>query len=343
MDKRTRFHRTIERQEVDRPACWLGLPVPAAEPALFRHFGVGDARALRAAIDDDVVPIEVPYHDGKANHIAVAFDFALDRVNDAQERTLTARGWFSEHPEDDAVERFAWPDPARHLDPAACRAAVAAAEPDRAALGVLWSCHFQDACAAFGMEEALMVMKTEPERFKAVIDRITRFYLDANRIFLEATRGHLDAVLIGNDFGSQTGLMLRRAEIERFVLPGTRALIAQAHSYGVKVLHHSCGAVCDLIDPLTACGADAIHPIQARATGMDAAHLRERFAGSVSFCGGVDAQFLLVNGSPDEVASEVGRLRALFPTGLVISPSHEAILPDIAPANIAALFRAARN
>jgi uroporphyrinogen decarboxylase len=76
---------------------------------------------------------------------------------------------------------------------------------------------------------------------------------------------------------------------------------------------------------------------------MDAARLRERFAGSVSFCGGVDAQFLLVNGTPDEVASEVGRLRALFPTGLVISPSHEAILPDIAPANIAALFRAARN
>jgi len=73
---------------------------------------------------------------------------------------------------------------------------------------------------------------------------------------------------------------------------------------------------------------------------MDAARLRERFGGSVSFCGGVDAQFLLVNGTPDEVASEVGRLRELFPTGLVISPSHEAILPDIAPANIAALFQA---
>lgn len=343
MDKRTRFHRTIERKEVDRPACWLGLPVPAAEPALFRHFGVDDARALRAAIDDDVTPIEVPYRDGKADHIAVAFDFALSRVNDALERTLTARGWFSEHTEDDAVDRFAWPDPARHIDPGACQAAIAAVEPDRAILGVLWSCHFQDACAAFGMEEALMVMKLEPERFRAVIDRITGFYLDANRIFLEATRGRLDAVLLGNDFGSQTGLMLKRSAIEEFVLPGTRALIAQAHSYGVKVLHHSCGAVCDLIEPLTACGADAIHPIQARAKDMDAAQLQARFGGKASFCGGIDAQYLLVNGSPAEVTAEVQRLRGLFPTGLVISPSHEAILPDIPPVNIAALFAAART
>ena len=36
-------------------------------------------------------------------------------------------------------------------------------------------------------------------------------------------------------------------------------------------------------------------------------------------------------------------LRRLFPTGLIISPSHEAILPDIAPENMAAMFEAARE
>ncbi|MCK6491478.1 MAG: methyltransferase [Planctomycetes bacterium] len=345
MDKRTRFHRTIERREVDRPACWLGLPVPAAEPALYRHFGVSDAAGLRAALDDDVTPVEMPYHDGGCNAIYAAFDFAVDpqRRGSASERTLSARGWFADHDGADAVARFPWPDPARCIDPAACRAAVAAAEPDRATVAMLWSAHFQDACAAFGMEEALMVMKAEPERFQAVIGRITAFYLEANRIMLEATRGRLDAVLIGNDFGSQTGLIARRADLERFVLPGTRALVAQAKSYGVKVLHHSCGAVCDLIDPLIACGVDAIHPIQALARGMEAEGLRRRFGGKVSFCGGVDAQRLLVHGGEEEVAADVRRLAALFPTGLVISPSHEAVLPDVAPANLAALVRGVRS
>jgi uroporphyrinogen decarboxylase len=35
-------------------------------------------------------------------------------------------------------------------------------------------------------------------------------------------------------------------------------------------------------------------------------------------------------------------LRRIFPTGLIISPSHEAILPDIPPENIAALFGTAQ-
>ena len=42
--------------------------------------------------------------------------------------------------------------------------------------------------------------------FQAVIDRILEFYLEANEIFYRAADGRLDAVLIGNDFGSQNAL-----------------------------------------------------------------------------------------------------------------------------------------
>jgi uroporphyrinogen decarboxylase len=43
------------------------------------------------------------------------------------------------------------------------------------------------------------------------------------------------------------------------------------------------------------------------------------------------------------VAEKVKELREIFPTGLTISPSHEAIPPDIPPANIEALMQAARG
>jgi uroporphyrinogen decarboxylase len=124
------------------------------------------------------------------------------------------------------------------------------------------------------------------------------------------------------------------------VLPGTKVLIDQAKSHGLKVIHHSCGAIRDLIPDLIEIGVDAIHPIQALASGMDAPGLARDFGKDVSFCGGVDAQNLLVNGNPEEIKACVRELRRLFPTGLVISPSHEAILPDIAPVNIRALFSA---
>ena len=55
----------------------------------------------------------------------------------------------------------------------------------------------------------------------------------------------------------------------------------------------------------------------------------------------VNAQRLLVQVRPDEVATEMRRLRDLFPTGLVISLSREALLFDIPADSIAAVFAAA--
>jgi uroporphyrinogen decarboxylase len=137
--------------------------------------------------------------------------------------------------------------------------------------------------------------------------------------------------------------MLSRELIVKYSLPFTKLLIDQAKSYGLKVIHHACGSICPIINDLADIGADVIHPIQAKAAGMQAQALKEQFGGRVAFCGGVDAQDLMVNGTPEEVEAEVHRLRHIFPTGLVISPSHEAILPDTPPANVAAMFRAARD
>ncbi len=339
MTHRERFFATIANQLVDRPASWLGLPVPAAEPALLRHFKTDSIDGLKKIIDDDIYPIEVPYNFPPSNHIACAFKFAKMAHDDKpDERTLTAPGFFEDYDDPAEVEKFPWPDPALYLDVEESRRRAVAIDPDYIRMGIMWSAHFQDACSAFGMEKALMVMLVNPEMFRAVIDKITDFYLKANEIFYEATRGSLDAVLIGNDFGSQNGLMVDPDSIRDLVFPGTKKLIDQAKSYGLKVIHHSCGSIFPIIGDLMELGVDAIHPIQALAQDMDAQTLKNNFEGKAVFCGGVDAQHLLVNGTPEQVTAKVHELKQLFPTGLIISPSHEAILPDIPPANVEAMF-----
>ena len=343
MTSKARFLATIERRPVDRPASWLGVPAATALPALMKYFGAADYAALKRKLGDDVWPVELPYHSEVSDAIYMAFDFSRKGHLEEGERTLNSPGFFEDVTDPAAVNDFPWPVAHKHISPAECLSAVEAAPDDYARLGVVWSAHFQDACAAFGMETALMNMLTEPAMFRAVIDRITAFYLEANEIFYQATRGKLDAVLIGNDFGSQSCLMLSRDLIREYVLPGTRELIAQAKRHNLKVIHHSCGAISEIIPDLIEAGADAIHPIQALAKGMAAETLAQRFSGQISFCGGVDAQNLLVNGTPDQVAARVRELVRLFPTGLVVSPSHEAILPDIPPANIAALFDTIRE
>jgi uroporphyrinogen decarboxylase len=316
-----RFFATIERRPVDRPCTWLGIPDGAAHEGLFRYFGVRDVRGLVEKLDDDIVPVELPYHSPVSDAIYAAFDFAKKGKIKREHRTLNAPGFFEDITDPGRVDDFDWPDPARYIDPDECRHAVESALRGRVVLGVIWSAHFQDACAAFGMENAFMQMVQAPDMFQAVIDRIADFYLKANDIFYRATRGKLHAVLIGNDFGCQTGLMLSRDMIRRFAFPGTRRLVEQAHGYGVKVIHHSCGSVRDIIPDLIEIGVDAIHPIQALAAGMEPHGLKRDFGDRVSFCGGVDAQNLMVNGTPDQVHANVRELKEIFPTGLIISPA----------------------
>ena len=186
MNHKERFFSTIHYQPVDRPASWLGLPVPSAEPALMNYFGVTDMDDLRTLLDDDIYPIEVPYHDPPSNHIACAFKFSkIDHLDTPDERSLTAPGFFEDYSDVADIDKFAWPDPALHLDREESKRRVIAAPADRIKMGIMWSAHFQDACSAFGMEQALMTMLTNPEMFRAVIDRITDFYLKANEIFYE--------------------------------------------------------------------------------------------------------------------------------------------------------------
>lgn len=338
MNRKERFYACIERRPVDRPASWLGIPVPEALPALYKQFGVSNYRQLKEQIGDDIYPIDVPFNKPPLNHIACAFDFAQKGTSSNEERTLTAPGFFENFTDPSRIDEFNWPNPEEHMDFESCKKAVEEAPQDYALMGIMWSAHFQDACAAFGMENAMMSMYMAPEMFQAVIDRITEFYLKANEIFYKAAGDKLDAVLIGNDWGSQTGLMLAPELLQQFVYKGTKQLIGQAHSYGYKVIHHSCGSIAEIIPDLIELGADAIHPIQALATGMSAIELKEKYHGKASFCGGVDAQELLVNGKPDEVSKKVLELKEMFPTGLIISPSHEAILSDISPENVEALF-----
>lgn len=342
MNSLERFYATAERRPVDRPAAWLGMPDPQALPGLFSYYGVKDIHELKMAVGDDFYAVEVPYESETAHAIYAAFDWYKNGEVDAMNRTLTAPGCF--HDAEDMEDLvFDWPDPAAYIDAAECRRRVEMAPEGKTVLGILWSAHFQDTCAAFGMETALMNMIAVPELYEAVNEKVLEFYLKANRIFYEATKGKLHAVLIGNDMGSQRGLMISPELVRRFVIPGCRRLTEQAHSYGLKVIYHSCGAISDIIPDLIDAGVDIIHPIQALAAGMEPEGLKEKFGDRVSFCGGVDTQELLVHGTPENVRKKVEELKRLFPTGLILSPSHEAILPDVPPENIGALFDAVRR
>lgn len=339
MTGKERFYRCAAREPLDRLPIWMSAPIGGELPILCNYFGVNNWHELQLAAKDDIYAFDIPYDSGYASHIAAAFDWYRNGTNvDPDHRTLTADGCFKDAEELSDLDFFDWPDPTKYIDPDEVYRRVCAAPDDRAVLAQVWSAHFQDTCAAFGMETALMNMISNPEIYRAVDEKIVEFYLRANEWIYKAAKGKIDAIIIANDFGSQNCLMLSRQMIHDFVLPGAKRLVSQAHDFGIKVIYHSCGAVFDAMPEMIEAGTDFIHPLQPTASGMDPARIRDAYGDRVSFCGGIDIQHLLPEGTPTQVREKVRELRHLFKTGLILSPSQGTILDDVPPENIAAML-----
>jgi uroporphyrinogen decarboxylase len=167
------------------------------------------------------------------------------------------------------------------------------------------------------------------------------FYHEANERFFSVAGRLVDGFFFGNDFGTQRDLICGPEHFDRFILPWFSRFIEQGHRHGYQVILHSCGAIFKVMERLIEAGVDCLHPLQAKAANMDAETLSRHFQGRIAFLGGIDTQDLLVNGSPEEVRADVRRVKRLLGPRLIVSPSHEAILPNVPPENVRAMAEAA--
>ena len=69
---------------------------------------------------------------------------------------------------------------------------------------------------------------------------------------------------------------------------------------------------------------------------MSAESLRQ-FKNDIAFLGGIDAQTFMVNATPDEIRWEVERVWNVLGPNIILSPSHEEVLPNVPAANIKAI------
>ena len=205
-----------------------------------------------------------------------------------------------------------------------------------------WSPFFHQMADFFGMQEYFIKMYTDPRLISGVTDRIVDFYVEASDIFLTKLGDRADIVFFGNDLGTQRDCFLAPDIFEKFVLPGMKRIIDVAKKHGKYVMLHSCGSVHKIIPQLIDAGIDGLHPLQAKAEGMDAVRLSQ-YKNDIAFVGGIDTQDLLVHGSPQEIKDEVHRVRDTLGNNLIISPSHEYLLPNVSIDNVIAMSEAAKD
>jgi uroporphyrinogen decarboxylase len=220
---------------------------------------------------------------------------------------------------------------------------IAASHADRVLVGGLWTGIFGDSYRIFGFQDFLTAMALHPDVIHALVDRMTEMYLDLNDAYFSALNGALDVWFFGNDFGSQDGLLFSVAMWEDFFAENLQHIVELAHSYGLKVMMHSCGCIRPLLPALADLGVEIIDPVQVTAAGMQPAALKAEMGDRIVFHGGIDTQQVLPFSMPEEVAEHTRRLVAtLGKDGGYITASSQLLQPDIPPENVVAMYEAAK-
>ena len=337
MTSRERVKTIIAGKAADRCGLWLGIPHKETWPIYHRYFGTSTEDELRVKLGDDIrwiTPECSAYGASMYQHPEGKPYFP--RVN---AKAHGDAGPLADVEDPAEVDRFEWGNP-DYLDFDRALEMLKNAGPFYRPSG-LWTPFYHHVMALFGMEQYFIKMFTHPEVVHEVTRRVCEFYLEGNARFFEAMGDEADAFFFGNDFGTQIDLICGPAQFNEFIMPWFVRFIDLGRRYGKQVILHSCGSIYKVLDQLITAGVDAVNPLQAKAANMDADTLSREFKGRMAFIGGIDTQDLLVNGTPADVKADVRRVKALLGPSFIVSPSHETVLPNVPPQNIAAMAEAA--
>ena len=196
-----------------------------------------------------------------------------------------------------------WPDVER-FDYASAATAARVAAQDFAVIGP-WVSHFEIYCQLRGLEQSLMDLVEAPELVDAILDRVESIQTEMMRRFFSVAGKSLDLVFVSDDIAGQTSLLMSPKAWHRYLQPRLKRWCDLIHSYGLRVFYHTDGAARRLLAPILDCGVDVLNPIQHACPGMNTEELKREFGHRVIFHGGVDNQFALPRGTPDDVRREV--------------------------------------
>ena len=220
------------------------------------------------------------------------------------------------------------------------------ATTNRAVIGLFGGNLFEVGQFLYRNDQFMMLLAGESRHAHRFLDKLMEIHLANLERFLEAVGGHIDIILFGDDLGMQTGPMMSPQMYCEFFKPRHKLLWNRAKELAdVKVMLHCCGGVRELMPHLIEAGLDAINPVQISCCGMDARELKAEFGKDVTFWGGgCDTQYVLPNGTPEQVADHVRRqVGILRPGGGFAFQQVHNILANVPPENIVAMFDAVND
>jgi uroporphyrinogen decarboxylase len=179
-----------------------------------------------------------------------------------------------------------------------------------------------------GMDNVMMAMTDAPEAVRELLGRVMDFQLGMAKHYLAIG---IEMAHLGDDLGSQRGLLFSRGMLDEFFVPQYRRLASLYKQRGVLISFHSCGHIEPIVDFFIDLGVNILNPVQA--TANDLANVRRLSHGRMVLQGGVSTHTIMV-GPVEAIRAEtrqrlwqLGREGGYFcapDQGMPFPPAHRA-------------------
>ena len=192
------------------------------------------------------------------------------------------------------------------------------------------------------MEQVLVDLATDEPAGLLYIDRKLDIACEVLYRTLEAARGLIDFVWMGEDLGTQLSPMISMALFRKHIRPRHQRVIDIAKSFGLPAMIHTCGSSSWAYEDFIEMGMNAVDTLQPEAVNMSPAYLKRTFGTRLMFHGCISTAGPVAYGTEEEVVRDVRQtLEIMMPgSGYCLSPTHA--LQDNSPTeNVVAMYRAA--
>jgi len=201
-----------------------------------------------------------------------------------------------------------------------------------------WGCIINRIGKLLGMDQVLMDLVTDNPATLLLIERKQQIELEVLERSIEAARGMVSHVWLGEDMSTQLGPMISLDLYRRHIRPWHAKFVSLAKAYDLPVIFHSCGSCSWAFEDFIEIGIDAVDTLQPEARNMEAFGDRLAFHGCISTAGPV------AYGTVDEVVADCRRTLEIMMSGggYCYAPSHQ--LQDNSPTeNVVAMYETAHR
>jgi uroporphyrinogen decarboxylase len=196
---------------------------------------------------------------------------------------------------------------------------------------------------AVGMEKLLMDMALEKPYIEPLIHRMKDFSLTIGQKLVSMG---VDGIWAGDDFGGQSGMLISPQMWRKYFREAYREIYAELKSINpdVIIMQHCDGAVAPILGDWIEVGLEVFNPVQPNVPGHEPEDLKSKFGDRLSFWGAIDQQYLLPNGSPEEIEADVAEKITILGRGggYMCSPAH-IVQADTSMENVEAFIAAVRR